>query len=321
MTGNLTLSPAAGNDAVVVLNKPVSGQSNILFGTKAGLARWTLQLGGYDAESTGNLGSNFIVTRYNDAGAALDQPFIINRATGAAAFSGAVSFGGSVSASSFTTAGAITATGAITGLSHRISAGSGAGITGDANTTQVIFNQGAAQFNYSISVGDLYWTVNGVNVAYFPYTGSSAHIIVTGNAYKPGGGAWVDSSDIRIKNVEAEYKTGLDDIVKLQPIIYTFKGNDTPKPPESIREAWANPAVPYDNSTHYTAAVEQTKFLGLIAQEVETVFPELVTKRSGYINGVAVDDLRDLDASPLIFALINAVKELKARIEVLENGA
>jgi hypothetical protein len=163
--------------------------------------------------------------------------------------------------------------------------------------------------------------VNGVNVAYFPYTGSSAHIIVTGNAYKPGGGAWVDSSDIRIKNVEAEYKTGLDDIVKLQPIIYTFKGNDTPKPPESIREAWANPAVPYDNSTHYTAAVEQTKFLGLIAQEVETVFPELVTKRSGYINGVAVDDLRDLDASPLIFALINAVKELKARIEVLENGA
>jgi hypothetical protein len=34
---------------------------------------------------------------------------------------------------------------------------------------------------------------------------------------------------------------------------------------------------------------------------------------------VPVDDMRVLDTTPLIFALVNAVKELKARIEVLES--
>jgi hypothetical protein len=68
--------------------------------------------------------------------------------------------------------------------------------------------------------------------------------------------------------------------------------------------------MPADNATKYT---------GLVAQEVEAVIPEMVTKRAAYIDGVAVTDLRDLDTSSLIFALVNAVKELKARVEALET--
>jgi hypothetical protein len=44
----------------------------------------------------------------------------------------------------------------------------------------------------------------------------------------------------------------------------------------------------------------------------------MVTERAGYIDGVAVNDMRDIDTTPLLFALINAVKELKARVEALE---
>jgi len=152
-------------------------------------------------------------------------------------------------------------------------------------------------------------------------------LLVYGGAYKPGGGAWTASSDARIKNELGDYTRGLDEIVALRPVYYTYKGNDTPSAPAHFKtgdeekdeiSASLPLTVPYPNSAHKTVAEAGTKYAGLIAQEVEAVIPEMVTKRSGYIDGAAVEDLRDLDTTPLIFALINAVKELKARIEVLE---
>jgi hypothetical protein len=46
----------------------------------------------------------------------------------------------------------------------------------------------------------------------------------------------------------------------------------------------------------------------------------MVTQGPGFIDGVEVDDFRTLDQSNLILALVNAVKELSARIETLEAG-
>ncbi len=53
------------------------------------LARWIL---GTDtsAESGSNVGSNFFINRYNDAGTYIDTPFILNRATGYVTFSARV---------------------------------------------------------------------------------------------------------------------------------------------------------------------------------------------------------------------------------------
>jgi len=130
--------------------------------------------------------------------------------------------------------------------------------------------------------------------------------------YKPGGGPWASTSDARIKNVEGEYTRGLADVIALRPVYYTYKGNDTNDAPEEGESA------PYPSSMNAAAARDGKKFAGMIAQEVEAVFPEMVKKRSAYIDGVAVDDLRDLDTAPLILALINAVKELKAEVEQLK---
>ena len=130
--------------------------------------------------------------------------------------------------------------------------------------------------------------------------------ISSATANKPGGGSWTATSDVRIKNVEAEYKTGLEEVVKLKPVIYSYKGNDAPAEGRSPHEAPAGAG---------------TKFVGLVAQEVEQVFPGMVTKGPGTIDGVEVDDLRALDTTPLIFALINAVKTLTARIQTLEGAA
>jgi hypothetical protein len=129
-------------------------------------------------------------------------------------------------------------------------------------------------------------------------------------AYKVGGGPWNDSSDARIKTVTGNYASGLDAIRQLQPVTFTYKGNDT--------RAAAEGVVPYDNSPHRHVAQDSTQFIGLVAQDCEVAMPEIVTQRSAYIDGVAVTDLRDLDTGPLLFALINAVKELAGQVAELK---
>jgi len=78
------------------------------------------------------------------------------------------------------------------------------------------------------------------------------------------------------------------------------------------------PPVPYGNSPNYGAASTGQTFVGLVAQEVEAAFPEMITLTDGYINGQLVSDLRGIDANALTYALINAVKELSAKVEALE---
>jgi hypothetical protein len=150
--------------------------------------------------------------------------------------------------------------------------------------------------------------------------------------YQPGGGAWSDTSDARIKTVLGKYENGLDAILALEPMRYVFKGNDSKLPPsnslDSDEEKDTSPAVlPYRNSNHHDVAVSSREFIGLIAQNAESVMPEMVTEGEGYIDGVKVDDLRTIDVSPLVYALVNAVKSLaatnaslEARIAALEGA-
>lgn len=59
--------------------------------------------------------------------------------------------------------------------------------------------------------------------------------------------------------------------------------------------------------------------VGVLGQEVETVFPEMVRRVT---TGPDPDqkDLRIFDGSALTFVLVNAVKELAARVEQLEQA-
>jgi hypothetical protein len=146
------------------------------------------------------------------------------------------------------------------------------------------------------------------------------------SAWKSGGStAWGIGSDARIKNVLGDYTNGLDAIAALRPVRYTYKGNDTHAPPSSVRDGEEKPegskeavVVPYANSINYGPAADQIEYIGLVAQEAEVTVPETITKHKGYIDGVEVDDLRGIDHTPLIFALINAVKELKAEVDALK---
>jgi hypothetical protein len=151
----------------------------------------------------------------------------------------------------------------------------------------LVLNGGGGSFSFSASSGSIMEADPGGQLGIY------------GQAYKPGGGPWINSSDARIKTVQGPYELGLNEILDLKPVVYRFKGND---------------AAPGKQSR--TAA--DRSFVGLVAQEVESVFPGMVTRRKGHIDGREVDDLRDLDTNELIFALVNAVKTLAAEVAELK---
>lgn len=119
-----------------------------------------------------------------------------------------------------------------------------------------------------------------------------------GNAVKNvGGGSWLHTSDIRTKKNIVDFKDGLEKLKALRPIQFRYNGKGGTK----------------DN-------LEQ---IGLIGQEVEEVCPYMV-KRMGNIPSPndEVDfpeNMVLLDSSPLVYVLLNAIRELDEKIENLKN--
>jgi hypothetical protein len=115
------------------------------------------------------------------------------------------------------------------------------------------------------------------------------------NATKASGTTWANPSDARIKQDVQDYRTGLDDVVKLRPV--SFK---------------------YRPATNYPEELLNTRQVGFIAQEVEDIMSDMVTSAPGQVGDIKLDDLRTLDTNNLIFALVNAVRELTERVKQLE---
>jgi hypothetical protein len=135
-------------------------------------------------------------------------------------------------------------------------------------------------------------------------------------AYKPVAGPWLSVSDIRMKQNVADYTAGLAAILQLRPVTYQFNG------------LYGSEA---DGATH----------IGLVADEVEAVMPEMVgemqraanpppvmVSRDGndlppYIPAPAPDPasletIKTLDVGPLTYAIVNALKEISDRLDALE---
>jgi hypothetical protein len=119
-------------------------------------------------------------------------------------------------------------------------------------------------------------------------------LFVDGTAAKPGGGTWDNPSDIRLKRVNAAYECGLSEISQLTPTHYNYReGNELGLP-------------------------TQREYVGLVAQDVQNVIPDAVSENEqGYLM---------LNSDPIIWAMLNAIKELKTeneelkqRIEALES--
>ena len=81
------------------------------------------------------------------------------------------------------------------------------------------------------------------------------------------------SSDERLKNIKSSYTKGLREILEIKPVVFIYK-----------KDREANEQV------------------GVIAQDLQKIFPEAVVKMpSGYLG---------VDTAPIFFAMVNAMQEV-----------
>ena len=112
-------------------------------------------------------------------------------------------------------------------------------------------------------------------------------LAVNGDAAKTGSSTWASYSDLRLKEIDGRYEHGLSEICDLQAVRYRYK---------------------QDNRMGLSAGQQ---YVGLIAQEVQEVIPEAVKENGeGYLM---------LQSDPIIWAMLNAIKELKAENEELKT--
>jgi hypothetical protein len=125
---------------------------------------------------------------------------------------------------------------------------------------------------------------------------TDGNFVVQAHGFQPGGGTWGDYSDIRLKRDVAPYAAGLAEISQLRPVRYRFNGL----------------ARTQDDGRVFT---------GLVADEVREIMPEMVGTMQVKLdpNDAEDSELLTLDATPLIYALVNSCKELAARVEELER--
>jgi hypothetical protein len=156
-------------------------------------------------------------------------------------------------------------------------------------------NPGATPYSFAGIIGD-----SNTDLYIDKNIGAKGGIYAYGGLFVQSGGNWSSpTSDLRSKHVLSDYKQGLGDVVKLNPIKFKYKETLDPCPGTNER-------------------------VGLIAQEVEKVFPNCVYSREQMLDGVK-QDLLQLNEKDLTFAFINAFKDLNnkyeealKRIEMLE---
>jgi hypothetical protein len=85
--GSLTVDRVGDAASSLLILKADAGSSRIIQGYTGVTARWAVAMGNNTAESGSNVGSNFAISRYDDAGVIIDIPLTIVRSTGIATFS------------------------------------------------------------------------------------------------------------------------------------------------------------------------------------------------------------------------------------------
>jgi hypothetical protein len=124
---------------------------------------------------------------------------------------------------------------------------------------------------------------------------TNGNFTITGAGFQPGGGLWTTTSDARVKSNVAPYQLSVADLETLNPVTYTYNGLY---------------GTVNNGKTHH----------GFIAQDVlNTPFQSMVdtyTHEDKETN--TSTEIYSINTTQLVFALLNAVKELNQRIAALE---
>jgi hypothetical protein len=151
----------------------------------------------------------------------------------------------------------------------------------------VIFPQYSALFStYEMRMG-----INLVSGATPSY-----NLEINGNAAKSvGGSTWTVTSDLRLKKDISKYTDGLNVITKINPIWFRYNGKGGSKMGDMQ--------------------------VGVAAQEMKEIAPYTVGRFKAKYDEKSTEETEfyNFDYSAIGYALINAVKELDAKVKALES--
>jgi len=270
-----------GGSPNVALDK-VAGQNNFLSGTQAGLTRWAFNLGDSAAESGSNVGSDFNLSRFNDAGVSQGAVLTIVRSTGAWFVPGPINVTGAVSA------------GTLVGNVVQVNSSGGA-------------NWAVVTLNAATGGGTLEGRRNGV---------ARWAITIPDATAESGGNVGSDFAILRYDNAGAYLGTPI--YIQRSSGVVSFASAIVNGP--SDRRLKEN-IQPIADALDRVLALEGVSFnmiatpgqreIGLIAQDVAPVVPEVMQPYG--------EDRLALDYPKLTALLINAVKTLNQRLTQLEH--
>ena len=188
----------------------------------------------------------------------------------------------------------------------------------DHQAGYVFGNQINSFQNYSISLGNTSAVVKIAETYTLPTgTGSNGQQITSDGS---GGSSWGSaSSDSRVKKNINTTTIGLDFIEKLEPICFEFKTyKELDKNDEELKHLKPDTRCETENDLPDGLKTKKGRRTGLIAQDVEKALDDLNIKD---FQGYSKDKwgVRELHEDAFVFPLINAVKELSARVKELEN--
>ena len=121
--------------------------------------------------------------------------------------------------------------------------------------------------------------------------------LATDSAAKPGSNLWTVASDARLKTVRGPFEDGLDLVLQLDPVWYRYNGQG---------------GMP----------VSSQDLVAILAQHLQPLAPYMVGSYRGKLDplGEEETDILTYEGHAMTFVLINAVKELHARVVALEEA-
>jgi len=203
---------------------------------------------------------------------------------------------------STTTAGARTALGLgtadnVTFNKLDAATGSGNGVEVGNAAFREVSGSGFLNFTASTSIFGNDTSVSHSVNAQTVWTSTPTNFTINSSIFPITTNAWAAPSDQRVKKDIADYSVGLDAIKSLRTVSYKYNGSlGTPN--------------------------DETPRIGLLAQEVMQTPLSTIVRNLEHTDAQSgeVTTMYGLQTEGIIFALINAVKELDARVKALEAG-
>jgi hypothetical protein len=278
----MQLNAPAGYGCGFNLNAP-AGQPHFVQSLVGSSLRWIVAVGTPEAETGSNAGTNFAIYRYDDAGNYLGAPLTINRNNGGVVVAQNLGVNGGIFANSIQSATTVFA-------NNDANFGFWAGGSG-----KVYSFQAGYYLDFATATGTLSYKLNNVDLWIMRndnWTYNNLGLVGGMGAYQN-----LAASERRFKFDIEDAPQGLEQIIAMRPV--TFRRR-------KIRPTDPEPAI--------------RKEIGFIVEEMLPVMPEVVTDLSHLEWDGDPDDqpMHGLDTSVLIPVLVNAVKELAARLAAVE---